>query len=173
LRRWEIDGFVVIADVVGDHASDGLRAHLDSFAQTGAGSRNLLREPWCRGLACDLRERPGPVALLPRDAVAVQCTLFDKSPAKNWLVALHQDLSIPVKRRVDSSECSGWSEKEGGLYVQPPVEVLEQLVAVRVHIDECPAKSGALRVVPGSHVYGRLDGRASKKLREERREVVP
>jgi hypothetical protein len=55
LRGWEIDGFVVIADVVGDHACDGLRARLDSFVQTGAGSRTLLREPWYRGLACDLR----------------------------------------------------------------------------------------------------------------------
>jgi ectoine hydroxylase-related dioxygenase (phytanoyl-CoA dioxygenase family) len=87
-------------------------------------------------------------------------------------VALHQDLSIPVERRIESAECSGWSEKEGCLYVQPPAEVLEEMVAVRVHVDACPAESGALRVVPGSHMFGRLDSVAAKKLKEERGEVV-
>ena len=102
----------------------------------------------------------------------MQCTLFDKSPTKNWLVALHQDLSIPVKRRVDSPDCSGWSEKKGKLYVQPPVRVLEQLLAIRVHIDACPATSGALRVVPRSHAQGRLDSPRADALRTFNGEVV-
>jgi ectoine hydroxylase-related dioxygenase (phytanoyl-CoA dioxygenase family) len=111
-------------------------------------------------------------SLLPRDAVAVQCTLFDKSPAKNWLVTLHQDLSIPVSRRVDSPECSGWSEKEGQVYVQPPVSVVEQLVAVRVHIDDCPVESGALRIVPKSHVEGRLNKEQAEALRSQNGETI-
>ena len=105
-------------------------------------------------------------------AVGVQCTLFDKSPTKNWLVSLHQDLSVPVRRRIESPKCTGWSEKEGQVYVQPPVSVLEQLVAVRVHIDECPAMSGALRVVRGSHGFGRLDRARADELRKERGETV-
>jgi ectoine hydroxylase-related dioxygenase (phytanoyl-CoA dioxygenase family) len=104
--------------------------------------------------------------------VAVQCTLFDKSPDRNWLVALHQDLSIPVRERVESAECSGWSEKEGHLYVQPPVNVLERLVAVRVHIDDCPAESGALRVVPHSHMEGRVDPSQADALRQHHGETV-
>ena len=32
---------------------------------------------------------------------------------KNWLVALHQDLSIPVRERILNPECAGWSVKEG------------------------------------------------------------
>jgi ectoine hydroxylase-related dioxygenase (phytanoyl-CoA dioxygenase family) len=110
--------------------------------------------------------------LLPRDAVAAQCTLFNKSPAKNWLVALHQDLSIPVSSRVDSPECSGWSEKEGQLYVQPPVSVLVRLVAVRLHIDDCPAESGALRVVPQSHMEGRVDPTQAEVLRQRYGETL-
>jgi ectoine hydroxylase-related dioxygenase (phytanoyl-CoA dioxygenase family) len=98
--------------------------------------------------------------------------LFDKSPEKNWLVALHQDLSIPVKHRVQSSECSGWSEKEGPLYVQPPVSVLEQLVAVRIHIDDCPEESGALRVVAKSHLEGRLSRDRAEALRLEHGETA-
>jgi ectoine hydroxylase-related dioxygenase (phytanoyl-CoA dioxygenase family) len=106
------------------------------------------------------------------NTVAVQCTAFDKSPTKNWLVSLHQDLGIAVKHRVESTECSGWSEKEGQVYVQPPVRVLEYLVAVRVHLDECPTESGALRVVAGSHAFGRLDLAQVVELRTERGETV-
>jgi len=91
---------------------------------------------------------------------------------KSWLVALHQDLSISVKARVDGPECSGWSEKEGQVYVQPPVSVLEQLVAVRVHLDECSIESGALRVVPKSHVEGRLNKEQAEALRSQNGEVV-
>jgi ectoine hydroxylase-related dioxygenase (phytanoyl-CoA dioxygenase family) len=113
-------------------------------------------------------------ACLPEDASAAQCTLFDKTPAKNWLVALHQDLSIPVAARVDSPECTGWSEKEGQLYVQPPLSVLEKLLAVRIHVDACPPESGALRVVPGSHAFGRLEpGRAAAIRNEQGEQVIP
>jgi ectoine hydroxylase-related dioxygenase (phytanoyl-CoA dioxygenase family) len=86
----------------------------------------------------------------------VQCTLFDKSPRANWLVALHQDLSIPVRDRVPHPDLLGWSRKEGMLYVQPPASLLEALVAVRVHLDESTADRGPLRVVPGSHRDGRF-----------------
>jgi ectoine hydroxylase-related dioxygenase (phytanoyl-CoA dioxygenase family) len=93
---------------------------------------------------------------LPTDARAVQCTLFVKSIASNWLVPLHQDLSVPVAERVNNPEYHGWSEKEGELFVQPPVSILNDMVAVRLHLDDCDERNGALRVVPGSHRLGRL-----------------
>jgi ectoine hydroxylase-related dioxygenase (phytanoyl-CoA dioxygenase family) len=117
--------------------------------------------------------RDGRLAsFLATDSVAIQCTLFDKSPDKNWLVSLHQDLSIPVRHRIDDPECSGWSEKEGQVYVQPPVSVLEQLVAIRVHVDESTGENGPLRVVPGSHAFGRLHAERTEGLRSACGEVV-
>lgn len=62
----------------------------------------------------------------------------------------------PVAERVDSPGCQGWSEKEGEWFVQPPSAVLEEVVAVRLHLDDCDERNGALRVVPGSHRLGRL-----------------
>jgi hypothetical protein len=59
--------------------------------------------------------------------------------------------------RVDDPALAGWSRKEGAWYVQPPVALLEQLVAVRVHLDECRAEDGALRVLAGSHAGGRVE----------------
>ena len=54
----------------------------------------------------------------------------------------------------DAPGLRGWSQKEGALFVQAPVELLAQLVAVRVHLDACGADDGPLRVLPGSHRLG-------------------
>src|SRR5580692_11614903 len=161
VSEFKKSGYFVIPGVIDAVLNRRLGAFVGGIA-SGAGSRRLLDEVWCAHLAGALRG----------NAVAVQCTLFDKLPTKNWLVALHQDLSIPVRDRVDCPECSGWSEKEGQLYVQPPVSVLEQLVAVRIHIDDCPAENGALRVVPHSHLEGRIDPSRAEALRSQHGETV-
>ena len=142
-------------------------------ATTGgrAGSRNLLELPCCQDLAATLKAHAEVGPLLPPEAVAVQCTLFDKSADRNWLVALHQDLSIPVQERVPHPECAGWSEKDGVIHVQPPMAVLESLVAVRAHLDDCGPESGPLRVVPRSHRHGRLSADATTALRQRHGEV--
>lgn len=168
-QRLASEGYVVVPDVLSDAQCDLISGYLDVFQAGGAGSRTLLGQPWCRELAGELQLQ---ASVLPADAVAVQCTLFDKTPEKNWLVTIHQDLSVPVDCRVDSPNCSGWSEKERSVYVQPPAHLLDTIVAVRVHIDPCPPESGALRVVPGSHQFGRLDSAHADRLRNESGEVV-
>lgn len=172
VAEFKKSGYFVVPGVIEAVLIRRLGAFVAGLANGGAGSRRLLDESWCAHLASALRGDAKIRSLLPANAVAVQCTLFDKSPANNWLVSLHQDLSIPVKDRVDVPECSGWSEKQGELYVQPPVSVLEKLVVVRVHIDDCPAESGALRVVPGSHVDGRLSQDRVEALRTQSGEIV-
>jgi Phytanoyl-CoA dioxygenase (PhyH) len=167
----ESDGFAVVADVIDAVRCDILVAHLRALGKMDVGSRLLLMQPWCRALAGNLKEHPSLNGVLVSTMVAVQCTLFDKSPTKNWLVSLHQDLSVPVKQRIEHPDCAGWSEKEGQVYVQPPVNLLEQLVAVRVHADECPTESGALRVIPGSHTFGRLERGKADELRRGRGEI--
>src|SRR5262249_5487832 len=149
-------GYCVIDDVVSQSVCDHLCSTLSATTSQGVGSRALLTHPVCRELAATLASHHEIRALLPSAAVAVQCTIFDKTPAKNWFVPFHQDLSIPVRARVESPECRAWSRKEGQWFVQPPEEVLGQLVAVRVHLDASPADNGPLRVVPGSHRFGRL-----------------
>lgn len=172
VAEFKRSGYFVIPSVIDEVMNRRLRAFVGGIAPGGAGSRRMLDETWCAHLAGALRNDARLRSLLPRGAVAVQCTLFDKSPAKNWLVSLHQDLSIPVVSRVDDPGLSGWSQKEGQLYVQPPVNVLEELVAVRVHIDDCTAEDGALRVVPGSHLQGRVEQTNAESFREQHGETT-
>jgi Phytanoyl-CoA dioxygenase (PhyH) len=156
LQEFDLQGFTIVESVVSSAQIEATIAHLDSISLDTAGTRNLHKLAWCIELVAGLRSHPTIAELLPCNNVAVQCTLFDKTVDKNWLVPLHQDLSIPVRERCEDIHLSGWSHKEGILYVQPPIEVLEGLVAIRIHIDDCNRDNGALRVVPGSHDRGRI-----------------
>lgn len=143
------DGAVVLGPLIDAHGCDAAIAMLGGIA--GAGSRNLLDVPGVRDLAAHLRRHPALAPLLPADAVCVQCTLFAKGTGAHWSVGAHQDLSVPVARRVDAPGFGGWREKEGVLFVQPPVDVLAAMVAVRLQLDPDAADAGPLEIVPGSH----------------------
>jgi ectoine hydroxylase-related dioxygenase (phytanoyl-CoA dioxygenase family) len=95
--------------------------------------------------------------VLGADAFVVRATLFDKTEASNWKVPWHQDVTIAVAERLDTPGYGPWSTKAGVVHVQPPSEVLEYMVTVRVHLDPCPATNGALRVMPGTHHLGRIN----------------
>jgi len=156
IARFAAQGYLVAEGVLSGRECDLLALELETAKKSSAGGRRFLERPWCIELANALRQHMVLSHLLPPEAVAVQCSLFSKSSTTNWSVAPHQDLSIPVASRVVSPQCSGWSMKEGMLFVQPPVEVLGSLVAVRLHVDASEPDSGPLRVAPGSHRFGRL-----------------
>lgn len=163
------DGFALLPGVLAVEECQALAEGLDAGAV--AGTRSLLQHPHCGALLARLRAHAGLAALIPATHVAVQCTLFEKSGARNWLVPVHQDLSIPVAERVAAPDLSGWSEKEGMVFVQAPVPLLEQLVAVRLHLDHCGPDDGPLKVVPGTHRLGRLDPGLAVALRRSHGEL--
>ena len=169
----------ILADAGWLRVPSGLsRATLDALPADAtldagdAGSRNLLAQAWCSDLVAPLRARLQALGLLPDDAVAVQCTLFRKTPDCNWKVPYHQDLSIPVAERIADATLSGWSVKEDSHYVQAPAGLLDVLVAVRLHLDACGDDEGVLRVVPGSHLRGRLGSEEIAAIDKQQDEVV-
>jgi Phytanoyl-CoA dioxygenase (PhyH) len=172
VSKFEADGFAIIAGVLSPAECDAIAAQAALPISGAAGSRALLSTPWCEALANSVRNNSAVRRLLPEMPVAVQCTYFEKSESRNWLVAMHQDLSIAVQERIDEAACSAWSAKEGMLFVQPPVKVLEGVVAVRVHLDDSNVSNGPLRVVPGSHQRGRLAPPQIQSERERTREIT-
>jgi ectoine hydroxylase-related dioxygenase (phytanoyl-CoA dioxygenase family) len=94
--------------------------------------------------------------ILGRDAFPVRAINFDKTANANWKVTWHQDLTIAVRERVNVDGFGPWSAKDQIPHVQPPVEVLERMVSLRVHLDDCALSNGPLRVIPRSHRSGRL-----------------
>jgi ectoine hydroxylase-related dioxygenase (phytanoyl-CoA dioxygenase family) len=172
LGTFHEQGYSITEPIIGAEQCALLAVAVTALSESGAGTRSLLALPWCRDFAMVLLRHPVLRPFLPPAAVAVQCTYFEKTPQKNWLVPMHQDLSIPVAQRVEHPQLMGWSEKEGAIFVQPPASVLENILAVRVHLDACGAEDGALRVVPQSHRAGRHDEVTVQAMRQSRGEVL-
>jgi ectoine hydroxylase-related dioxygenase (phytanoyl-CoA dioxygenase family) len=90
------------------------------------------------------------------EAFPFRATLFDKSPAANWLVVWHQDTALPLRERRDAPGWGPWSVKDGVNYAHAPESALSRVVALRVHLDDSTAENGPLRVLPGTHTLGVL-----------------
>lgn len=84
----------------------------------------------------------------------VRAIYFDKSPTNNWFVTWHQDKTVAVSERFDRAGWGPWSLKAGVWHVQPPLEVLENMVTIRIHLDRATSENGCLKIVPGSHRLG-------------------
>ena len=63
---------------------------------------------------------------------------------------------FPFARPVTTPGFDLPSVKDGIDYARPPRSVLEDLLAVRLHLDDCDETNGPLRVAPGSHRHGIL-----------------
>jgi ectoine hydroxylase-related dioxygenase (phytanoyl-CoA dioxygenase family) len=170
----ESDGFAVANKVLSPAQVIELRetASVQS-SRHRAGARNLLCDsPSVLALA-ESSQIQALVALVIGDgAFPVRALWFDKSPEVNWKVPWHQDTAIAVAERVDTPGYSGWSVKDGVPHVHPPAEVLEHMVTLRIHLDDCGPDNGPLRVLPGSHRHGKLSDEEINHLRRTVTEVA-
>jgi ectoine hydroxylase-related dioxygenase (phytanoyl-CoA dioxygenase family) len=128
--------------------------------------------PAVRALARSSAIRALAEAAIGSGAFAVRGILFDKTPEANWKVAWHQDVTIAVTARREVPGFGPWTEKDGVVHVQPSLGVLADMVAMRVHLDDCGESNGPLRVLPGSHHAGRLDAAAIQRWRRDVPEVL-
>jgi len=148
-----------------------LRDRVESLAQTGrGGARNLLDDSHIAALSATPTLRQFAEAILGSSCFAVRALFFDKTPDANWKVVWHQDLTIAVQQRVDTPGYGPWTEKAGVPHVQPPLDVLEHMLAIRLHLDPCGADNGPVRVIDGTHRFGRLVPDAIDRIRAEQPE---
>ena len=157
----------MLRSVVAQDAIEVLRLEATSLADSqpdhAHGIRGLLRSSdvithWAHSEAV--------LKLLPENLRPVRGILFDKVPGANWKVAWHQDMTITVVARHDVAGYGPWSLKEDAWHVQPPMEVMEAMTTLRLHLDDTPAENGALRVIPASHLVGRLSAKDIARCRE-------
>jgi ectoine hydroxylase-related dioxygenase (phytanoyl-CoA dioxygenase family) len=154
------EGYAIVENILDDVS---VRRYIDLFSNEVSdgmrrgGRRNLLAIPEMRELAESKTVMRLVQPSLGNEAFVVRGILFDKQDGANWKVPWHQDVTIAVKSRAEADGYGPWSIKEGVQHVQPPGAVLERMVSVRLHLDDCPVSNGALRVIARSHLLGKLD----------------
>lgn len=102
----------------------------------------------------------------------VRVLAFDKTPDANWHLPWHQDRVIAVKRRVDLEGFGTWTIKGGQPHVEAPAKLLEKMFNLRLHLDDCDAGNGALKVLTGTHRLGRLSDAEVKAAAAKGRAVL-
>jgi ectoine hydroxylase-related dioxygenase (phytanoyl-CoA dioxygenase family) len=179
MNSLETDGFAIVPDVLSAAQVENLREVAARIESDGVSKRknvfairNLLDTPEIRRLADSAAVRALVEPVLGPDCFAVRGIFFDKVAGANWKVPWHQDLSIAVQEKVEVAGFGPWSEKAGVVHVQPPRDVLERMLTVRLHLDPCGAENGALRVIAGSHMSGKLDAAQIARTRENCEEMV-
>ncbi|MGE3821951.1 MAG: phytanoyl-CoA dioxygenase family protein [Isosphaeraceae bacterium] len=163
------DGFLVVPGVLEEPVTRGLIDAIQALVAGESastldrggsvyGGRHLLGEvPLVREVAGSAAVRDLVEPVLGEGAFAVRGLYFDKSAGANWMVPWHQDLTIAVAGRREVPGYRAWTRKAGVDHVQPPTSVLEGMLTVRLHLDDCGPERGPLRVVPGSHRGGRWE----------------
>jgi ectoine hydroxylase-related dioxygenase (phytanoyl-CoA dioxygenase family) len=151
-------GFAIIEAVLDGTEVAELARTLETsdLDRSRAGARHLMNHPPVSAVAADPRMVAIAERFLGETAIPYKATLFDKSPARNWLVAWHQDTALPLCERRENPEWGPWSIKAGVTYALAPASALAQVVALRLHLDDSRPDNGPLRVLPGTHALGLL-----------------
>jgi ectoine hydroxylase-related dioxygenase (phytanoyl-CoA dioxygenase family) len=143
----------------------------DCFPADASNVRNALELTAIRELSHCQILRDLVVPVLGERCFAVRAILFNKTGTANWKVAWHQDVVIAVRSRATIAGFGPWSVKLGVDHVRPPPSVLENMLAVRVHLDDCGDNNGPLRILPGTHSLGVLSDSEISGVSKDR-EVV-
>jgi ectoine hydroxylase-related dioxygenase (phytanoyl-CoA dioxygenase family) len=159
LSRLERDVFAIVHNVFEKSLADHLAREIDArlpdvpsagirgLAQKVEGVQAIARSPAVQALVAS---GLGPNSRL------VRSIYFNKNASTNWQVAWHQDLAIAVREKSELDGFSSWSSKDGVTHVQPPIQILDRMLTIRLHLDPTTESNGALWVAPGSHRLGRI-----------------
>lgn len=168
-------GFTIVDNAFDNQTVDYLTDELAriDFGETAKqrksvafGVRNLLNiVPIVKDFVSSSTVRNLIEPVVGEKAKVVRAIYFDKTPEANWKVPFHQDLTIAVTKQIDVEGFVSWTKKANVLHVQPPVKILENIVSLRVHLDETDETNGALRVVFGSHHFGRLSSEQIEQIK--------
>lgn len=170
LKLLEELGFAVVPEVISIRTSDHLIDAMETALRNNEGNyamRNLAQNVAAiRELAESKSILSLAQSILGENAFVARSLFLDKTPDANWKVAWHQDITIGVRAKVEVPGFGPWSVKDGIVHVQAPACVLERMLAIRVHLDECDRENGPLQILPGSHKEGKLNAKQILAWRE-------
>ncbi|KAB1230600.1 phytanoyl-CoA dioxygenase family protein [Chryseobacterium viscerum] len=133
-----------------DTSKENFRKSEDLFA-----IRQFLKEvPEIRNLVFNDNIQKVVKEIFGEKYFVVKSIYFDKPETSNWYVAYHQDLTISVDKKLDLPDFGPWTTKKNQFAVQPPLDILENIYTIRIHLDDTDENNGALKVVPKSHAKG-------------------
>ena len=149
-------GFAVISGAISEETVTSLAEAVNADQH---GARNLLSNAVVRSFSHSDEVRRLVAPILGTSCFAVRGIFFNKNPKANWKVTWHQDCVIAVKEEVEIEGWGPWSCKAGVTHVRPAASIVEQMLAIRVHLDDCGEDNGPLRVIPNTHTQGFLSDR--------------
>jgi ectoine hydroxylase-related dioxygenase (phytanoyl-CoA dioxygenase family) len=133
-----------------DTSKDTFRKSEDLFA-----IRQFLKEiPEVKDLIFNENLKTIIKEIFGENYFVVKSIYFDKPEKSNWYVAYHQDLTISVDKKLQLENFEPWTTKQNQFAVQPPLDILENIFTIRIHLDDTDENNGALKVVPTSHAKG-------------------
>jgi phytanoyl-CoA dioxygenase PhyH len=91
-----------------------------------------------------------PSLRFPKSRVGARCSRL-RAPFLGPM-----QLALPLAFRRETPGWGPWSTKDGVIYAHAPAAALQQVLALRVHLDPSTAMNGPLRVIPGTHELGVL-----------------
>ncbi len=158
------NGFATIDNI---YSPDEVEAILGQIGKANADKETFRKSADLFAIRQFLKEVPGTIDIIFNDKLKSVLTLllgykyfivksiyFDKPQKSNWYVSYHQDLTISVDRKLQLTGFEFWTTKQNQFAVQPPVEILQNIVTVRIHLDDTDENNGALKVIPKSHLKG-------------------
>ena len=155
------NGFEIVEDV---YSPEEIRQILEVINQADSDKETFHKSTGIFAIRQFLKEIPGTVPLIfnenlkriihqffGQDYFVVKSIYFDKPEGSNWYVSYHQDLTISVNKKAELPGFGPWTKKHDQFAVQPPLEILENIFTIRIHLDDTDANNGALKVILGSH----------------------
>jgi len=97
----------------------------------------------------------------------VRIVSFDKSREQNWALPWHQDRVIALAEKHDVEGYAKWGRKAGVWHCEPPVSLLEQMMFIRIHLDDADEENGCLEIAPCTHQKGVIPETETRALAEK------
>ncbi|MEM6856999.1 MAG: phytanoyl-CoA dioxygenase [Pseudomonadota bacterium] len=156
-------GSIHLSGLIADSLSQWHRA-THGFFELGKPGHRISNCPELGRLASDLTKNQAFIAAAGMGWACVRAIAFNKSPSFNWSLGWHQDRTIAVTRRENLPGFENWSIKDGVTHVEPPFQLLERMVTLRVHLDAVNDENAPLLVADRSHRFGKVAEEAVESL---------